>query len=142
RNLHVRFQSGVLPMKKHYMDLDPNYEDINGDPLLRITYDYTKQDKKLNEFGIEKCKEVMEEMGADHIDVDDVPDKFDHSYTGGHYGGGVIMGKDSDTSALNNYLQMWDAENVFVVGASAFPHFGNYNPTETVCALAYRAADG
>ena len=37
---------------------------------------------------------------------------------------------------------MWEAENLFVVGASAFPHFGNHHPTPTVGALAYRATEG
>ncbi|MNY73251.1 Gluconate 2-dehydrogenase flavoprotein precursor [compost metagenome] len=52
------------------------------------------------------------------------------------------MGGDPSTSAVNNYLQMWDAENVFVVGASAFAHNSGYNPTGTVGALAYRASEG
>ena len=33
-------------------------------------------------------------------------------------------------------------ENLFVVGASSFPHFSSYNPTGTLGALAYRAAEG
>src|SRR5699024_9552597 len=52
------------------------------------------------------------------------------------------MGADPETSAVNNYLQMWDVDNLFVVGASAFAHNGGYNPTGTVGALAYRAAEG
>ena len=36
------------------------------------------------------------------------------------------MGSDPATSAVNNYLQMWDAENIFVVGASAFAHNSGY----------------
>jgi gluconate 2-dehydrogenase alpha chain len=32
--------------------------------------------------------------------------------------------------------------NLFVVGASAFPHNSGYNPTGTVGALSYRAAEG
>lgn len=55
---------------------------------------------------------------------------------------GIIMGADPETSAVNSYLQMWDADNVFVVGASAFPQNAGYNPTGTVGALAYRAAEG
>lgn len=35
----------------------------------------------------------MEEMGADIIDEDGVPEEFDHIYQGGHYAGGVIMGQ-------------------------------------------------
>src|SRR5690625_3872146 len=84
----------------------------------------------------------MEEMGADIIDLDNIPDEFDHIYQGGHYAGGVVMGNDPETSAVNNYLQMWDMENLFVVGGSAFPHFAVHHPTATIGALAYRAAEG
>lgn len=59
-----------------------------------------------------------------------------------HNTDGVIMGADLETSAVKSYLQMWDADNVFVVGASAFPQNAGYNPTGTVGALAYRAAEG
>jgi len=43
---------------------------------------------------------------------------------------------------ISELVQMWDFPNVFVVGASAFPQNPGYNPTGTVGALAYRAADG
>ena len=58
-----------------------------------------------------------------------------------HNTGGAIMGVDPATSAVNPYLQSWDVPNVFVIGASAFPQNAGYNPTGTVGALAYRAAD-
>jgi gluconate 2-dehydrogenase alpha chain len=51
------------------------------------------------------------------------------------------MGTDPGTSALNKYLQSWDVANLFVMGASAFPHNSGYNPTGSVGALAYWAAD-
>jgi len=57
-----------------------------------------------------------------------------------HTIGGAVMGADPSTSALNPYLQSWDAHNLFVVGASAFPNNGGHNPTVTVGALAVRAA--
>ena len=37
---------------------------------------------------------------------------------------------------------MWDAPNVFVVGACNFPQNAGFNPTGTVGALSYRAAEG
>ncbi|WP_342601441.1 hypothetical protein MHB48_20040 [Psychrobacillus sp. FSL H8-0483] len=43
---------------------------------------------------------------------------------------------------LINVFKMREAENVFVVGATAFPHNSCYNPTGTVGALTYRAAEG
>lgn len=51
------------------------------------------------------------------------------------------MGDDPKTSVVNKYLQSWDVSNVFVMGAGAFPQNAGYNPTGTVAALAYHAAD-
>lgn len=142
RSLVVWYTSAIMPWWHNYLDLDPTYTDGFNDPLLRVTNKYTDQDRNIAKFGIEKCTEIMEKMGADIIDPDEVPEEFDHIYQGGHYAGGVIMGADPETSAVNNYLQMWDVDNLFVVGASALPHFGGHHPTATVGALAYRAAEG
>ncbi|GKV70472.1 GMC family oxidoreductase [Sporosarcina sp. NCCP-2716] len=144
RNLYVNALTGTLPWTHNYMDLDPTYTDFNGDPLLRITNRYTDQDRNLIRYAIDICKKIMTEMGADSVEADEVPDdvEFNNSYTTGHFAGGVIMGDDPQTSAVNSYQQMWDVDNLFVAGASSFPHFGNYNPTETVGALAYRTAEG
>ena len=51
------------------------------------------------------------------------------------------MGADPKTSAVNKYLQSWDLHNLFVMGACAFPQNAGYNPTGTVGALAYQAAE-
>lgn len=144
RNIRVRWQVGTMPWQFNYLDLDPTYTDIHGDPLLRVTNEYTDQDRNIMDFGLELCKEVLEEMGADIIDAEEssLAEEFPNVFYGQHYAGGVIMGDDPETSAVNNYLQMWDAENLFVVGASAFPHFSNFNPTGTVGAFAYRASEG
>lgn len=142
RSLIIWYTNAIMSWWHNYLDLDPTYKDEFGDPLLRVTNRLTDQDKNIAKFGIEKCTEIMEEMGADIIDPGEVPDEFDHIYSGGHYAGGVIMGVDPETSAVNNYLQMWDMENLFVVGGSAFPQFGSHHPTPTIGALAYRAAEG
>ena len=51
------------------------------------------------------------------------------------------MGTDPGSSVLNNHLQSWDASNLFVIGASVYPHNSAYNPTGPLGALAYRLAD-
>ncbi|WJY26313.1 GMC family oxidoreductase [Sporosarcina trichiuri] len=144
RHLYVNALTGTMPWDHNYMDLDPKYTDFRGDPLLRVTNKYTDQDKNLMRYAIDICTKIMKEMGADTVEPDKVEDdtEFNNSYTTGHFAGGVIMGDDPATSALNSYQQMWEMDNLFVAGASSFPHFGNYNPTETVGALAYRTADG
>ena len=142
RKLAVTFTGMVGSYWHNYLDLDPNYTDSYGDPLVRVTYSLTDQERNVMKYGIDRCHEIMEEMGADIIEDDPVPDQFDHDYFGGHHTGGIPMGDDPEISAVNSYLQMWDAENVFVVGGSAFPQFGHHHPTPTIGALSYRAAEG
>ena len=140
--LHIWYTSIAMSYWHNYLDLDPTYKDEYGDPLLRATYKFGSNERPIAEFGVEKCVEIMEEMGADIVEADEIPDEFDHVFSGGHYTGGVVMGADPETSAVNSYLQMWDVDNLFVVGGSAFPQFGGHHPTPTIGALAYRAAEG
>lgn len=143
RMLAVGTQGASLPHRYNYLDLDPTYTDAYGNPLIRMTYDFHEQDKNLAAFLAEKIEEILIEMGGKDISVNKDLGSFNiEPYQSTHNTGGAIMGSDPDNSAVNNYMQMWDHENVFVVGASAFAHNGGYNPTGTVGALAYRAADG
>ena len=108
-----------------------------------MTFDYTEHDRELVKYISQKTHEIAEEIGADIIDTNDTQNDFNvNKDTNTHNTGGVIMGTDPETSAVNTYLQMWDADNVFVVGASAFPHNSSFNPTGTLGALSYRAAEG
>ena len=58
-----------------------------------------------------------------------------------HMSGGAIMGQSPSDSVTNKYGQVWDAPNVFVTGSSLFPQLPAFNPTETIGALSYWAAD-
>lgn len=143
RTLYVGGQGASLPHKDNYMALDPVYKDAYGLPLLQLTYNFTDQDRALHRFISEKLAEVMREMGAKTISGEnELTDYTIVPYQSTHNTGGTIMGSDPATSVVNNYLQHWDAENLFVVGAGNFPHNSGYNPTGTVGALAYRCAEG
>lgn len=132
----------TMSYTNNYVDLDPTYKDLNDDPLLRVTFDFGSNERNLGEFMANKCVEMLEEMGADHIRLNGLSENFTPGFNFQHNGGGVIMGDNPETSAVNNYMQMWDMENLFVCGASAFPHFGPTNPTLTMGALTYRATEG
>ncbi|WP_087001019.1 GMC oxidoreductase [Rhizobium sullae] len=56
-----------------------------------------------------------------------------------HETGGARMGDDPEKSVLNPYNQLWDAPNVIVTDASAFPGSGIAGTTLTVMALTIRA---
>jgi len=62
-------------------------------------------------------------------------------YQSTHVTGGTAMGADPATSVVSPHLQHWDAHNLFVVGASVYPHNSGYNPTGILGALALRLGD-
>lgn len=64
RFLSVAAQGSSMPFKHHYLDLDPSYKDAYGDPLIRITFDFEDQDRKLAKFLAGKCADILKEMGA------------------------------------------------------------------------------
>ncbi|NBD22899.1 GMC family oxidoreductase [Paenibacillus glycinis] len=143
RVLTVAAQGSSMPYRHHYLDLDPEYKDALGQPLIRLTFDFEDQDRELVTYIAGKTKEIADGMGGTKTEIHDSIKQYNIvPYQSTHNTGGTIMGSDPKTSVVNNYLQMWDAENVFICGASAFSHNSGFNPTATVGALAYRAAEG
>ena len=128
--------------RTNYLDLDPTYRDALGRPLIRMTYDFQDNDRKLLAYATGTAVKIAEAMkpttfalmrpqhGSFHV----VP------YQSTHNTGGTIMGTDPDASVVNRYLQCWEADNLFIMGASAFPQNPGYAPTATVGALAYWSA--
>ncbi|MGY9105973.1 MAG: GMC oxidoreductase, partial [Alphaproteobacteria bacterium] len=127
----------------NYLSLDPNYTDALARPLIRMTYNFQENDYKLGAFLSEKSAEIARAMNPTVMseprfrtgDYDLRP------YQSTHNTGGTIMGSDPTNSVVNRYLQSWDAENLFIMGASVFPQNQSYNPTGPLGALAYWSAD-
>ncbi|GIP40067.1 GMC family oxidoreductase [Paenibacillus sp. J31TS4] len=143
RILTIGVQGSSLPWRHHYLDLDPTYKDVYGRPLLRITYDFEDQDREMIKFMATKTIAIANEMKATKTQASNTISNYDIvPYQSTHNTGGAVMGTDPGNSATNTHMQMWDAENVFVIGANAFTHNSGYNPTGTLGALAYRAAEG
>jgi gluconate 2-dehydrogenase alpha chain len=141
----VGFQGESPAYQAHHLDLDPNYRDSFGNPLVRITFDWQPNERKMIAFAGTKTLEIMKAINPDIISGGPgaLPAHYDTSvYQSTHNTGGAIMGADPNSSVVNSYLQMWTAPNVFVVGACNFPQNAGFNPTGTVGALAYRAAEG
>jgi gluconate 2-dehydrogenase alpha chain len=128
--------------RQNFLDLDRKYTDAWGQPLLRITFDWTDNERRLYRFLAARCEEIMRAMGPDQMDVTrDLADYRVDQYQSTHPTGGAIMGSDPGNSVTNSYGQVWDTPNVFVTGAALFPQNPGANPSGTVAALAYRTAD-
>lgn len=135
-------QGSSYPVRENYLDLDPTYTDRHGRPLLRITFDFPDNDVRMSHWISGKLEEIAKPFGAKITTVSRIKKGWDAvPYQSTHNTGGAVMGSNPRTSAVNKYLQSWDVPNVFVVGASAFAHNAGMNPTGTVGALAYWAAE-
>lgn len=135
-------QGSVYSYRDCYLDLDPIYKDRFGRPLMRMTFDWHDNERKMTNFIAERCTEIAKAMNPKTVQTNRLSEHYSVvPYQSTHNTGGATMGDNPKTSVVNKYLQSWDLHNVFVVGASAFQHNAGYNPTGTVGALALWAAD-
>jgi len=123
--------------EESYLDLDPEYKDNYGLPLLRLTYDYNQNDRNMAKYLEEKSVGIGKAMGAEIvIGTNSASGSYSpYNLASDHTIGGAVMGLDPETSVLNRYQQSWDLHNLFVLGASSFPNNAGYNPTGTIGAL-------
>jgi gluconate 2-dehydrogenase alpha chain len=142
RSFGITIQGACQSYRTNYLDLDPTYRDAYGLPLLRMTFDRHENETKMSVWLTNKAAEIAKAVGPAKMNVSPRTGRYTIvPYQSTHNTGGAVMGADPATSAVNKYLQSWDVPNVFVVGASAFPQNGGYNPTGTVGALTFQALD-
>jgi gluconate 2-dehydrogenase alpha chain len=132
-----------LSYRGNYLSLDPTYRDYWGNPLLRLTYDFGPNERKMSQYLTGIGEKLARAMGASHYRSFGLSEHFDAGVPYGiiHQVGGAMTGSTPANSVVNRYLQSWDVPNLFVVGASAFPQIPSFNPTGTVGALASWTAD-
>ena len=140
--LGIAASASVMPNRHNHLDLDPTYTNRFGQPLMRMTFDFKENEHKLAKHAAGVIGEIGKAMNPTRMGNPNPRLSWNVvPYQSTHNTGGAVMGADPANSALNKYLQSWDVPNVFVTGASAFPHNSGYNPTGPVGALAYFAAD-
>jgi gluconate 2-dehydrogenase alpha chain len=132
-----------LAYRQNCLDLDPTYTDKYGDPLIRLTLDWTDHERAqgamLRKVHAEIAKAMNVRTGTANSQLLERYNVTQYQST--HVNGGAIMGTSPDTSVLNPWLQHWQVPNLWVVGGSAFPQNGSGNPTLTILAITLRAAD-
>jgi gluconate 2-dehydrogenase alpha chain len=143
RSMRMSASGSVMPNRWNYIELDRNYRNALGQPLMRLTFDYKENELRLSHHAAQVLNEIGDALQ---------PTSFDRAvaqsgpwsvvpYQSTHNAGGTIMGTNPLESAVNKYCQSWDVDNLFIVGASVFPHNSAYNPTGLAGALAYWVAD-
>jgi len=135
----VRIQPDALPYAVHRIDLDPHHRDRSGLglPVVRITYDLRENERRLSNWMEAKSAEILRAMGATKT-------WRGPSFTGvgsSHDFGVCRMGDDPATSVVDPELRVHDTPGLYVLGGATFPSCPGINPTLTMWAICYRAAE-
>ena len=135
----VRFVSHLtsLPVASNTVSLDPDHRDRWGRPGLCLTYRDHPDDMKTKQWFRDRMQEMMEAAGASHIWNQPVL-PADGSV---HLLGTARMGNDPRDSVVDRYHRAHDVPNLFICDGSSFVTSGRGQPTMTIQALAFRAAE-
>ncbi|CAN5879987.1 GMC family oxidoreductase [soil metagenome] len=126
-----------LALESNSITLDPDMTDKLGRPALRATYRDHPDDIKTLAFLLDRSREMMDAAGALQVWGPSAAE----SMGGAHLMGTARMGNDARTSVVDRYHRAHDVPNLFICDGSSFVTSGRGQPTMTIQALAFRAAD-
>jgi gluconate 2-dehydrogenase alpha chain len=133
------------PTTDWFIDLDPHYSDIYGDPIARITLDYGLNTVKAANYLAPFYAEILKKMGASNVTVSDPVSYETHAVSyPAHIRGGARIGSDPALSVFNKWQQCWASENFFGAGEVTEPTGSNttVGGTHPAGAGSYVAAEG
>ena len=127
-----------LPQGSNNVTLDPTYKDKFGRPAIRCTYMDHEDDLATMRWFLNKSTELMEAAGAVKIAAT-YPETGQEGSV--HLLGTCRMGDDPNTSVIDSNNRSHDVPNLFMCDGSTLVTSGRGQPTMTIMALAFRAAE-
>ena len=160
RQVRLGYLIEQLPDPDNRVQLSTTERDHLGLPRPQVTY-RIRNDYERNAFVSAKAvsTEIFKTIGAtEYTTVPPAPvlygtagevtaTNFQYQgnnftfYGAGHIVGTYCMGDKKTNSVLNARQQSWDHSNLYMVGSGVFPTVATGNPTLTIAALAFQAAD-
>ncbi|MFN7998578.1 MAG: GMC family oxidoreductase [Bryobacteraceae bacterium] len=138
RAIAVQGPTQEMPVFTTRVEVDPVVKDYWGIPVARISGDKHPHTIEIATYMAGKAEEWLKEAGA----VRTWKKLTGPGVSGGqHQAGTCRMGNDPKTSVVNQYCQVHDVDNVFVIDGSVHVTNGGFNPVLTIMAIAYRASD-
>jgi choline dehydrogenase-like flavoprotein len=126
-----------LPVESNSVSIDPTLKDAWGIPAMRVTYKDHPDDLATAQFLQDRSVEIMQAAGAQKV-WRAAPRIARGSV---HLLGTCRMGDDPAASVVDKYHRTHDVPNLFVCDGSSFVTSGRGQPTMTIQALAFRAAE-
>ncbi|MFK7847963.1 MAG: GMC family oxidoreductase [Rhodothermales bacterium] len=137
RTMTIMGHTTSLPLETNNITLDPEARDKWGRPALRVTYKDHPDDLAAMQFMIDRAKEVFEAAGATKVWAPDIVPQT----VGAHLLGTCRMGDNPETSVVDKYHRSHEVDNLFICDGSSLVTSGRGQPTMTIQALAFRAAE-
>jgi choline dehydrogenase-like flavoprotein len=136
RTMYALAHTTSLAQESSTITLDPELKDAWGIPAIRTTFTEHPSDLKLYQFFMDRCIELLNAAGAKKTwDFGvEAPQQV-------HLLGTCRMGNNPKTSVIDKFHRTHDIPNLFIVDGSSFVTSGSGQPTMTIQALAFRAAD-
>ena len=133
----------MIPNDQSYCEVDPQLKDKWGIPVLRFHWQWSVHELRQAAHMQKTFAAIIDSMGGRTHGTAQT-DGAKAIAPGGsiiHEVGGAIMGSDPKTSVTNQWCQTWDVANLFITDGAVFASNADKNPTLTIMALAWRAAD-
>jgi choline dehydrogenase-like flavoprotein len=127
-----------LPYHTNYVEIDKEKLDAWGIPTLKIHCAWGENEHKMSKDIAIQAAEMLAAAGAREIGV------YQDISTPGlgiHEMGTARMGRDPQTSVLNEHNQVHDVKNVFMSDGACMTSAACVNPSLTYMALTARACD-
>ncbi len=128
----------VLARYENSVSIDPDVKDAWGVPVLKFSYKFGENERKMADDMVKTGREMFEASGFEILSASK------KMLTPGwsiHELGTSRMGNDPKTSVVNQYEQSHDVKNLFVIDGSTFVNASAQNPTWTIMALCWRSCD-
>jgi len=132
----------MIPNDRSYCEIDPSVKDKWGIPVLRFHWQWSEHELGQAAHMQRTFADIIDAMGGRAHNVQ--TDGAKAIAPGGsiiHEVGGAIMGADPKSSVTDQWCQTWDVPNLFIADGAVFASNADKNPTLTIMALAWRAAD-
>ncbi len=126
-----------LPLEANSVSIDPSLKDAWGLPCMRITYRDHPDDLKTAEFLGARATAIAQAAGALKV----WPQPVAPQTNSVHLLGTCRMGNDPKSSVIDRFHRAHDVRNLFICDGSSLVTSTRGQPTETICALAFRAGE-
>jgi choline dehydrogenase-like flavoprotein len=137
RQMGILASTTSLPLERNNVTLDPDHRDAHGRPLVRITYRDHEDDLAMAAFLQDRGEEILQAAGA----ISTMREPVVPQNLLVHLLGTCRMGDDPATSVVDRYHRSHEVPNLFICDGSSLVSSGRGQPTLTIQALAFRAAE-